>query len=96
MTDSEQTDLWPFNRNTTIIDRKLARSIRAWALTCMTEAELRSYSQRQLLIMHIEHCGSLLGKVLRPARSPEDAEAAARYVLGVEDPNNGSGASLLG
>jgi hypothetical protein len=75
--------LWPFNRNTDIIDRDLARSIRAWALTCMTEAELRSYSQRQLLMMHVDHCGSLLEKVLGPStQSPEDAE-------GLKDPNNG-------
>jgi hypothetical protein len=46
--------VWPYSAGSGIIDRKLAANIRAWALTHMSEAELHSYSQRQLLSMYLE------------------------------------------
>jgi hypothetical protein len=79
------TDLWPYNRSTGIIPRDMAQSIRAWALTCMTEAELRSYSQQQLLLMYVGHLDDELGKVLKPQRTPEESMATARAVLGLKD-----------
>jgi hypothetical protein len=45
---------WPYSACSGILDRKLAANIRAWALTHMSEAELHSYSQRQLVSMHLE------------------------------------------
>jgi hypothetical protein len=83
--NEHSSDLWPFNRNTDIMDRDLARSIRAWALTCMTEAELRSYSQQQLLLMYIGHLDDVLGKVLKQQRTAEESMAAARAVLDLKE-----------
>jgi len=51
---TKQTDPWPYCEGSGLIDRDLARSIREWALTEMTEAELNSYSQRQLMQMYIQ------------------------------------------
>ena len=50
---------WPYSARRGLLDRKLAANIRAWALTNesgphMTEAELHSYSQRQLLSMYLK------------------------------------------
>jgi hypothetical protein len=45
---------WPYSGCSGILDRKLAANIRAWALTHMSEAELHSYSQGQLLSMYLE------------------------------------------
>jgi hypothetical protein len=45
---------WPYNACSGILDRELAANIRAWALTHMSQAELHSYSQRQLLSMYLE------------------------------------------
>ena len=50
---------WPYSACSGILDRKLAANIRAWALTNksgphMTQAELHSYSQGQLLSMYLE------------------------------------------
>jgi hypothetical protein len=45
---------WPYSACSGILDRKLAANIRAWALTRMSEAELHSYSQGQLLSMYLE------------------------------------------
>lgn len=45
---------WPYSACSGILDRKLAANIRAWALTHMSQAELHSYSQRQLLSMYLE------------------------------------------
>jgi hypothetical protein len=45
---------WPYSACSGILDRKLAANIRAWALTHMSEAELHSYSQGQLLSMYLE------------------------------------------
>jgi hypothetical protein len=89
---SDQIDLWPYSSGSGILDRKLAASIRAWALSSggMTEPQLRGLSQRQALRAYIEQC-------LRPAiakvmdrkveqgflrkRTPEEAEALARAAL---------------
>ena len=48
------TTTWPYCARSGILDRELARNIRAWALTRMSEAELHSYSQGQLLNMYLE------------------------------------------
>jgi len=48
------TSAWPYSACSGILDRKLAANIRAWALTHMSQAELHSYSQRQLLSMYLE------------------------------------------
>ena len=53
------TTTWPYCTRSGILDRKLATNIRAWALTNesgphMTQAELHSYSQGQLLSMYLE------------------------------------------
>ena len=45
---------WPYSACSGILDRELAANIRAWALTHMSQAELHSYSQRQLLSMYLE------------------------------------------
>jgi hypothetical protein len=45
---------WPYSACSGILDRALAANIRAWALTHMSQAELHSYSQRQLLSMYLE------------------------------------------
>src|SRR5258707_15257823 len=50
------TITWPFSEGSMLIDKELARNITAWALTCMSPAELRSYSQRQLMGMYLESC----------------------------------------
>lgn len=70
---------WPYSENARLIDRDLAASIRQWALTegangqPMAEAELHSYSQRQLLQMYVDH----LAKILERVR-PETADPARR------------------
>jgi hypothetical protein len=88
MPDNTEAIGWPFNPNTNIIDRNLARSIRTWALSgVMTEAELRSHSQRQLLRLYIErHIKPTIAKALAPTRTPEEAEAAAGRVLSESPP----------
>jgi hypothetical protein len=79
---TKQTDLWPFCEGSGLISRDLARSIRAWALTEMTEAELNSYSQRQLMQMYI-HRGIVptIEKVLKRERTLEESSTAAKVVL---------------
>jgi len=48
----------------------------------MTEAELNSYSQRQLLRMYIDRSiVPAIEKVLKRQRTPEESLAAAKYVL---------------
>ena len=65
---------WPFNGY--VLDRELAARIREWALSVMTETELNSHSQRQLMHLYIQrHLGPTLERVLgRPL--PSDLEAA--------------------
>jgi hypothetical protein len=61
---SDQLDLWPYSERSGLIERGLARSIRAWALSRMSETELNSYSQRQLVHMYLhQHIGPTLKKV---------------------------------
>jgi hypothetical protein len=87
--DTGATDLWPFNRNTNILDSDLARSIRAWALSDggMTETELRSYSQRQCLRLYLDRCiKPTLQRLLKPQRPPEESEAGADRVLLSQSP----------
>jgi hypothetical protein len=75
-------DLWPYCECSGLIDRDLARSIREWALTgsgsCppeMTEAELNSYSQRQLMQMYIQRgIVPTIEEVLKRQRTPEKAQ----------------------
>jgi len=52
MTENTATTTWPYCPGSGLIGRDLAENIRTWALTVMSEAELRSYSQRQLLSMY--------------------------------------------
>jgi hypothetical protein len=52
--DAATPSAWPYSACSGILDRKLAANIRAWALTHMSQAELHSYSQRQLLSMYLE------------------------------------------
>ena len=57
--DAATPSAWPYTARSGILDRKLAANIRAWALTNksgphMTQAELHSYSQGQLLSMYLE------------------------------------------
>jgi hypothetical protein len=44
---------WPYCAGSDLIGRELAANIRTWALTRMSQAELHSHSQRQLLRMYI-------------------------------------------
>jgi len=55
---------WPYSARSGILDRELAANIRAWALTHMSQTELHSYSQRQLLGMYLEqHIRPMLERV---------------------------------
>jgi hypothetical protein len=45
---------WPYSACSGILDREFAANIRVWALTHMSQAQLHSYSQRQLLSMYLE------------------------------------------
>jgi len=79
---TKQSDLWPYCECSGLIDRELARSIRAWALIEMTEAELNSYSQRQLMQMYIQRgIVPTIEKVLNRQCSPEEGAAATKAVL---------------
>lgn len=79
---TKQTDLWPYCECSGLIDRDLARSIRAWALTEMTDAELNSYSQRQLMQMYIQRgIVPTIEKVLKRQRTPEENSTAAKAAL---------------
>jgi hypothetical protein len=84
---------WPYSENSGLIDRDLARSIRVWALTegangqPMAEAELHSYSQRQLLQMYVDHLAKVLERVRPEMANPERRAWAlerAKYVRGVD------------
>jgi hypothetical protein len=92
--DTGPTDLWPFNPNTNIFDRETAAAIRRWALSetgaGMTEAELRSYSQCQLLSMYVTgYLEPTLRRLLKPQRPPEVSEAGAnRALFGKEPPTD--------
>jgi hypothetical protein len=53
MADNTVTTTWPYCPGSGLLDRDLAENIRTWPLTIMSEAELRTCSQRQLLGMYI-------------------------------------------
>jgi hypothetical protein len=79
---------WPYHRRTNILDRELAASIRRWALSdaAMSEAELHSYSQRQLLRMYLTGyleptLRRVLGGSVPGHLTPAAAEAGANRVL---------------
>jgi hypothetical protein len=65
---------WPYTERSCLIAPDIARSIRAWALKEMTEAHLNSYSQRQLMEMHLKRARDILAKV-RPERNDPDVQA---------------------
>jgi hypothetical protein len=54
---------WPYTERSCLIAPDTARSIRAWALNEMTEAQLNSYSQRQLMEMHLKRTRDILARV---------------------------------
>ncbi len=84
---TDQTDLWPYCECSGLIDRDLARSIREWALTEMTEAELHSYSQRRLLRIYIQRgIVPTIERVLKRQRTPEESSTAAKAVLDSGEP----------
>jgi hypothetical protein len=68
----EQLPLWPYSSRSSLVAPEIAKSIRAWALNGgadgspprMTEKELNSYSQRQLVDMYLnQHLIPTLRKV---------------------------------
>ncbi len=95
---ADTTDLWPFNRNTNILDRETAAAIRRWALSDggVTETELRSYSQRQCLRLYLDgFLKPTLQRLLKPQRPPEASEAGADRVLFSQSPPPDSTERLL-
>jgi hypothetical protein len=62
---------WPYTERSCLIAPDTARSIRAWALQEMTEAQLNSYSQRQLMEMHLKRARDILAKARREMNDPE-------------------------
>jgi hypothetical protein len=68
---------WPYSACSGILDRELTANIRAWALTHMSQTELHSYSQRQLLSMYLEqHIRPTLERVAPGMRMAEGPEVA--------------------
>jgi hypothetical protein len=63
---------WPYTERSCLIAPDTARSIRAWALKEMTEAQLNSYSQRQLMEMHLKRARDILAKVRPEMNDPEN------------------------
>jgi hypothetical protein len=63
-----------------LIDREMAFSIRVLMLRWMSEAELSSYSQRQLLMMYVEFLGCLLEDVCPEVADPEVRKWAVERV----------------
>ena len=88
--DAATPSAWPYTARSGILDRKLAANIRAWALTNksgphMTQAELHSYSQGQLLSMYLEqHIRPTLERVAPWMRmgseGPEGAQSDHRLL----------------
>jgi hypothetical protein len=68
---------WPYTAGSCLIDPGTAKSIRAWALTEMTVAELHSYSQRQLMQMHLRKLEARLAKAWPDRADPETKQWAA-------------------
>ena len=81
--DAATPSAWPYTARSGILDRKLAANIRAWALTNksgphMTQAELHSYSQGQLLSMYLEqHIRPTLERVAPWMRIGSEARGGA-------------------
>jgi hypothetical protein len=65
---------WPYTERSCVIGTDTARSIRAWALKEMTEAQLNALSQRQLMKMHLKRARDILAKV-RPEMNDPDVQA---------------------
>jgi hypothetical protein len=76
-TTASATIGWPYTAGSSLIDPDTARSIRAWALQEMTVAELHSYSQRQLLEMHLRRLEARLAKAWPDRADPETKQWAA-------------------
>ena len=68
---------WPYTAGSSLIDPDTARSIRAWALHEMTVAELHSYSQRQLMQMHLRQLEARLAKAWPDRADPQTKQWAA-------------------
>jgi hypothetical protein len=62
---------WPYTERSCLIAPDTARSIRAWALKEMTEAQLNAPSQRQLMEMHLKRARDILAKVRPQMNDPE-------------------------
>ena len=78
-TAANEDSRWPYSAGSQLIDRDLARSIREWALTEMTEAELNAKSQRQLLNLYIErYMRPTLAKLHRQMNDPEHMRQSAQ------------------
>jgi hypothetical protein len=77
-----QQNLWPYSEASGIIDPDLARSIREWALSVMSEAELHTLSQRQALRLYInQHIVPTLDRVIGRQRSPEQSSTLAKAAV---------------
>jgi hypothetical protein len=75
MNDADTSHIgWPYTERSFLIGPDTARSIRAWALKEMTEAQLNSYSQRQLMEMHLRRARDILAKA-RPEMNDPDVQA---------------------
>jgi hypothetical protein len=70
---------WPYSSGSSLIDPDTARSIRAWALTVMSEAELHAHSQRQILHRYIvEHVHQTIAKICPEIDNPEIQAATVK------------------
>jgi hypothetical protein len=86
---------WPYSENSGLIDRETAFSIRVLMLQWMSEAELNSYSQRQLMMMYVDFLGCLLEDVCREMADPDLKRwAAERAELMFGGPAKSSGEAM--
>jgi hypothetical protein len=88
---------WPYSENSGLIDRETAFGIRVLMLQWMCEAELNTYSQRQLLAMYVDFLECLLEDVCPEMTGPEVkkwAQERAKYALGLDQQEPHSGSSL--
>jgi hypothetical protein len=78
MNDTDANHIgWPYTERSCLTDPDTARSIRAWALKEMTEAQLNALSQRQLMEMHLKRARDILAKV-RPEMNDPDVQGSSR------------------
>jgi hypothetical protein len=77
VTTNTTTIGWPYTAGSSLIDPDTAKSIRAWALHEMPVAELHSYSQRQLMQMHLSKLEARLAKAWPDRADPETKQWAA-------------------